>query len=405
MFETLEQLPPDPILGLSAEFKADPNPNKVNLGVGVYKTETGETPIFGALKEAEARLIAAQTTKGYIGQEGDPTFLAEVSKLVLGDDLYAELGANTDNSKVSGVMTPGGSGALRMIAGLIMRTSIGGSQPTVWATSPTWGNHFPLLESAGLKLDSYSYYDAEAGLVDFDAMMAGLGSAKAGDVVLAHACCHNPTGADLSNDQWDTLIDHCADKQLVLFIDMAYQGLAQGLDEDAYSIRQAAQKLPEVLVAVSSSKTFGVYRERAGMAMVIAQADGQAQIAKSHIMTIARRTYSMSPFHGAGVIGHMLADADLNSQWRKEIDEARGRINDLRASLTEKLNTGQDTRDFSYIAKNQGMFSILGLSKDQAVQMRKDAGVYILNSSRINVAGLTRANIDTVVSAVHAVLN
>lgn len=404
MFETLEQLPPDPILGLSAEFKADSNPNKVNLGVGVYKTETGETPIFGALKEAEARLIAEQTTKGYIGQAGDPTFLTEVSKLVLGDDLFENLGGAANDAKVSGVMTPGGSGALRMIAGLIMQTAEGGSQPTVWATNPTWGNHFPLLESAGLKLDSYPYYDSESGLVDFEAMIAGLQSAKPGDVVLAHACCHNPTGADLGKEQWDTFIDYCAEKQLVPFIDMAYQGLAQGLDEDAYGIRKAVETVPEVLVAVSSSKTFGVYRERAGMAMVIAQAPGKAQIAKSHIMTIARRTYSMSPYHGAGVIGYMLADPDLNSQWRKEIDEARERINDLRASLTEKLNSGQDTRDFSYISKNQGMFSILGLSKDQAVQMRTDSGVYILNSSRINVAGLTSSNIDTVVAAVHAVL-
>ncbi len=396
MLECLEMLPPDPILGLSAEFKADPNPAKVNLGVGVYKDDAGITPVFGSIKTAERNLLEAQDTKAYIGQAGDPHYIAGVTRVVLGEELSSKHG-----SEISGVMTPGGSGALRMLAGLIVSSN---PEAVVWTSSPTWGNHKPLLESAGVTLSSYRYYNAETGLVEFEEMLEDLGSAKPGDLVLLHACCHNPTGADLTQEQWDRVIAFCKDKQLVPFLDSAYQGLGVGLDEDAYGMRKAVEVCPEVLIAVSSSKNFGVYRERAGLAMVKGTAE-TAPIAQSHIMSVARRTYSMSAYHGAAVVGAVLADPILEAQWRSELAEARNRINDLRSDLANRLNESQAVRDFSYLVDNKGMFSILGLSADQAKQMRSEHAVYILNSSRINLAGLQASNLDTVVKAVVSVLN
>jgi len=396
MFEKLELLPADPILGLTAEFKQDPNPEKVNLGVGVYKDETGNTPIFKAIKTAESQLLTKQATKSYIPQAGDPNYISGITELVLGSQYTAD-----NQDRIAAAMTPGGSGALRMIAGVIKAA---GTNPTVWSSNPTWGNHFPLLESAGLELKPYAYYNPETGLVDFEAMLAGLETAKPGDVLLLHGCCHNPTGADLTQEHWQQIIALAKDKQLIPFIDLAYQGLGDGLEKDADGIRLAIETCPEVMIAVSSSKTFGVYRERAGLAMMIGTDAETTSKAQSHILSIARRTYSMSAYHGAATVGELLATPELKSQWEQEIETARTRIVELRKDFTNRLNTAQDKKDFSFIEKNKGMFTILGLSKDQVLKMRADSGIYILNSSRISLAGLTTNNMDSVVKSILQVL-
>jgi len=396
MFEKLELLPPDPILGLTTTFKNDPNPAKVNLGVGVYKDETGNTPIFEAIKAAEKSMLEKQTTKAYVPQAGEPEYLEGITKLVLGDSI-----ASKRSELISAAMTPGGSGALRMLAGLVGST---GSDPTVWASNPTWGNHFPLLESAGLKLEPYPYYDGTTGLVNFEAMMSTLEAAKPGDVLLLHGCCHNPTGADLSQEQWQTVISFANEKQLLPFIDLAYQGLGDGLEEDVYGIRLAVQSCPETMIAVSSSKTFGVYRERAGVAIMTSRTSEDSEKALTNILSIARRTYSMSASHGAATIGELLSTPELKSQWENEINVARKRMVGLREEFVTRLNGAQDKKDFSFVSQNKGMFSILGLSLEQVLEMREKSGIYLINSSRISIAGLTDANLDGVVKSIVDVL-
>ncbi len=397
MLEKLDLLPPDPILGLSAEFKEDARPFKVNLGVGVYKNDAGVTPIFDAVKQAEKALLEKQTTKAYIGQAGDPQFLEGITELLLGEELKESLAG-----RVSAAMTPGGSGALRMLAGMIVKT---GANPTVWVSDPTWGNHFPLLESAGLQLKKYPYYSFETGVVDFEAMLAALQQVAAGDIVLLHGCCHNPTGADLSVEQWNQIIALAKEKRFVPFIDTAYQGFSESLDADAYGLRVAAAELPEVLVASSCSKNFGVYRERAGMVLVIGADEAKSKAALSHILVTARRTYSMSSYHGPAIVGEVLNTPALKTLWEQELAEARTRINGLRTDLAAKLNKGQSKKDFSFIDGNSGMFSFLGLSADQAQTLRREHAVYILNSSRINIAGLSSENLDQVVEAISKVIN
>ena len=285
MFEQLNILPADPILGLNQTFQQDKNPNKINLSVGVYQNAKGTTPIFSAVKTAERELLAAQTTKAYAPQAGDPAFIEHMTRLLLGDDLVEQLG-----DRVATVMTPGGCGALRMNAELLV-----GSNPnaTCWVSNPTWANHFPLLQSAGLTLKTYDYYSAETHGVDFSAMLESLNLIPKGDVVLLHGCCHNPTGADLTQAQWDSVIDVLSERELVPFIDVAYQGFGDSLVDDAYGLRQAVSRLPEVLVASSCSKNFGVYRERVGAALVITATASQTAAAKSHILSAARRCYSI----------------------------------------------------------------------------------------------------------------
>jgi len=261
MFENLDILPPDPILGLSQEYLQSQHPNKVNLSVGVYKTDSGNTPIFRAVKIAEQRMIDNQDSKVYIAQQGDPKFLAGMHKLLLGDELSSSL---SDRSSIC--MTPGGCGALRLAAETIYNAN---PTATIWFSSPTWGNHFPLIESAGLKTAEYAYYDQSTGLVDFDAMLAALEQVPAGDLVLLHACCHNPTGADLNQKQWDQVIELAERQGFIPWFDIAYQGFGQSLDADAYSLRTAAKRLPEVVIVASCSKNFGLYRERTGAAIFI----------------------------------------------------------------------------------------------------------------------------------------
>lgn len=396
MFGQLELLPPDPILGLNQTFQQDENPDKINLSIGVYQNAQGLTPIFTAVKKAEQQLLAAQNTKSYAPQAGDPAFLQTMTRLMLGDSLADQL-----QDRVAAVMTPGGCGALRMGAELLVQAKKGA---TVWVSDPTWANHYPLLQSAGLTLKKYSYYSPKTHSVDFNAMLESLQSMPIGDIVLLHGCCHNPTGADITPAQWDQVISVLAERQLTPFIDVAYQGFGDGLDEDAYGVREAVKRLPEVLVAASCSKNFGLYRERIGTVMVVTQDSNATLAARSHILTAARSSYSMPPYHGGGIVGLLLSDASLTAEWKTELEQVRLRMNRLRIQLADGLNEAQSHIDFSFVAESKGMFCYLGIPLEAVHALRADFGIYLLDSTRINVAGLSNENLPVIIDRVSQVL-
>jgi aspartate aminotransferase len=299
-------------------------------------------------------------------------------------------------------MTPGGCGALRLAAETVFNAN---QDSTVWFSTPTWGNHFPLIESAGLNTTEYPYYDTATGLVDFDAMIATLEKIPAGDLVLLHACCHNPTGADLSKDQWDQVIDVAERQGFIPWFDIAYQGFGQSIDDDAYSVRIAAKRLPEVIVVASCSKNFGLYRERTGAALFINKNAKQAEAAKTNAISLMRKSYSMSPFHGGGIVGTILSDTGLTKIWKDELMEVCAHVQNLRNEFANKLNNKQSEKDFTFITQNQGMFSFLGIELDDVLKLRNEYGIYILNSTRLNMAGLSSANIDYVTDSIATVLN
>jgi aspartate aminotransferase len=396
MFELLKTLPADPILGLNQTFQQDNNTDKINLSVGVYQNAQGNTPIFTAVKKAEQELVDLQTTKAYAPQAGDPAFVEHITKLLLGDELVNSLG-----DRVATVMTPGGCGALRMNAELLVQSN---PNTRVWVSDPTWANHYPLLQSAGLTLKTYNYYSADTHGVDFAAMVESLSSIPKGDVVLLHGCCHNPTGADLSQAQWDTVIDILAERELVPFIDVAYQGFGDSLIDDAYGVRLAVSRLPEVLIASSCSKNFGVYRERTGAAMVITTSSAQTAAAKSHILSAARRCYSMSPSHGGAIVGHLLSSEALTQEWKAELESVRTRMNNLRQGLATGLNQAQSKIDFSFVSQSKGMFCYLGIPQQDVLTLRSEFGIYLLESTRINVAGLSEQNLPVIVERVAEVI-
>jgi aspartate aminotransferase len=396
MFTALESYPPDPILRLLADFRADPNPHKVDLGVGVYKDETGHTPIMGAVKAAEARVFAGEDTKSYIGPAGVPEFNVAIKDLIFGPQhpVLAE-------GRVATVLTPGGCGALRVGAELLKRAA---PETTVWVSDPTWANHIPLLGNAGLRIREYPYYDREHSVLRFDAMLSALAEAGARDVVLLHGCCHNPCGGDLSLEQWRAVAELAEKRGFLPFVDLAYQGLGDGLDVDAQGLRLLAERLPEMLVASSCSKNFGLYRERVGSLSVLGQNAQRAEITVSHVNNIVRGIYSMPPSHGGAIVAEILNDPALAQQWRDELDVMRDRINGLRKLLNNKLHARGVDRDFSFVERERGMFSFLGLSADQVTRLIDEYSIYMVNSSRINVAGLSQANADYVVEALATVM-
>ncbi len=386
MFNRLDPLPPDPILGLSAAYKADPRDTKLDLGVGVYKDEAGKTPVMRAVKAAEKQLLDTEHSKSYIAQLGVEAFNAGLPRLVLGDDHPA-----VKDDRVRAVMTPGGTGALRLGAELVTRMN---QASTVWVGDPTWANHIPVLEGAGLELATFPYYDKKAATVLFDQMTTALEKAEAGDVVLLHGCCHNPCGADLSREQWQTMADLVNRKGLLPFIDLAYQGFGDGLDEDAFGVRLMAEQVPEVMVASSCSKNFGLYRERTGGIITIARNTEKAEAAQSHVGSIARAIYSMPPAHGGFLAGMILDDEGLKKQWIEELTGMRNRMNELRSLFVRKMVEKGSPGDFSFIEKQNGMFSFLGIGPEQIERLREEFAIYIVGSSRINVAGISEDNID-----------
>lgn len=396
MFEVLPLLPADPILGLSQAFAKDTNPQKVDLGVGVYKNDQGQTPVMQAVLEAEKLLINSQTTKAYTAPAGIAGANEAATELIFGKALLSSI-----HARVRTIQTPGGCGALRVAAELIQRAK---KSATLWVSTPTWANHIPLLGNAGLTLKEYPYYDYQQHRINFDAMKKQLQTIPAGDMVLLHACCHNPSGADLSKAQWQELSDLFADRNLIPFIDMAYQGFGEGLDEDAYGIRLMSSRLPEVIVATSYSKNFGLYRERAGsLSFVFADAK-QADAGQSQLLSITRALYSMPPSHGASLIDIILHSQELTQVWNSELTSMRHRIANLRVDLVKQLNQLQQKQDFSFIANEKGMFSFLGLTIEQVHQLRTQYNIYMTDNSRISVSGLTANNIGYVSKAIVSVL-
>lgn len=396
MFERFDLLPPDPILGLLAAFREDTSPQKVDLGVGVYKDEEGKTPVLEAVRVAEGLLLQEQQTKVYLGPGGNEQFNASMGKLVLGADHPA-----LRDGRVRTLQAPGGCGSLRLGAELLVAAS---KDATVHVSDPTWANHVPLLGGAGLRLERYPYYDARSGAVKFDAMLERLNALPAGDIVLLHGACHNPTGADLSFEQWQAVTKVLQDRALVPYIDIAYQGLGDGLDEDARGARLVASSVPEALIAVSCSKNFGLYRERVGALIVVGQQSAHAEASASHLRRIARGLYSMPPDHGAAVVARILDDAKLDAMWRNELTAMRERIGELRASLTKALAKTCPGRDFSAVARQRGMFSMLDLPRGAAERLRAEHHIYMVTDGRINIAGLRRGSIDYVANMIGAVV-
>ncbi|MCH9691274.1 MAG: aspartate/tyrosine/aromatic aminotransferase [Gammaproteobacteria bacterium] len=396
MFNHLSQLPADPILGLLSAFRADNNPNKIDLGVGVYKDEAGHTPVLQVVKEAEVRLLRSEESKAYIGPAGAAGFNAAIQQLALGAG-HVVLADN----RVRSVQTPGGCGALRVMAELIQRAKKGA---TIWMSDPTWVNHIPLFGSAGLQIKSYPYYDRDSSKLHFDAMVETLKKVGEGDLVLLHACCHNPSGADLSREQWQVLAKIAQKQGFTPIVDMAYQGFGDSLEEDVYGLRLLAASVPEMLLAVSCSKNFGLYRERVGMAMVLYSDGAAADRGQSQLTNVVRENYSMPPSHGAAIVESILTDAGLRANWEAELIEMRERINGLREGLVGRLKDAGAAKDFDFIRHQKGMFSFLGINPEQVHKLQRDYSIYMVDSSRINIAGLSETNMTYFCRALAAVI-
>jgi len=389
MFETLKAAEPDKILALMEIFREDNRPGKVDLGVGVYKDNAGNTPIMHAIREAEKRLYEQQTTKTYLSPVGDRAFIAAIMKLALGD--------KADLSRVRGVQAPGGSGALRVLAEVLHRARPGA---TVWLSDPTWPNHLPLIGATGLQTGTYPYFDGATGTVRFDAMMDALKKVRSGDIVLLHGCCHNPTGANLNRAQWSDIADLLVERGLFPFVDLAYQGFGDGLEEDAYGVRLLASRVPEMAVAVSCSKNFSVYRDRVGAALIIGRSAEEADIALGQLGGVARSLYSMPPDHAAAAVRIVLEDEALRRDWTEELEAMRLRMISLRVGFAEALRRQSNSDRFDFLARHRGMFSRLGITPEQVNRLREEHGVYIIGDSRINVAGLPQDGLDGLAAAV-----
>lgn len=397
MFESLQRIPQDPILSLMGEFIADKSPSKVDLGVGVYKTPEGLTPILDSVKTAEAYRLRDETSKSYIGGPGNMDFNIAMRELALGKGHKVLL-----ENRVASVQAPGGCGALRLGAELINRIKPG---TKIWMSNPTWANHVPLFGEAGLEIAEYPYYDRASCSVRFDDMVQCLEQeAQAGDVVLLHACCHNPCGADLNPEQWKSLAELCRDKELVPFLDMAYQGFGIGLEEDTIGVRTMADTVDEMFLSISCSKNFGLYRERIGMILTISATASSAEAASSQLINIARGIWSMPPAHGAAIVATILGSDELTKQWHGEVKEMRDRINGLRSQAVSTLNAHCNGADFGFIEKEFGMFSFLGINPEQVQRLKEEFSIYMVSSSRINVAGLNDNNMDYFAKAVAKVL-
>lgn len=396
MFSHLQPAPADPILGLMAAFTQDTRPLKVDLGVGVYKDEAGHTPILPSVKDAERLRWESETTKTYIGMAGEPRFNAAIEQLAFGADAAA-----LRDGRVATAHTPGGTGALRVAADLIKRCR---PDATVWLSDPTWGNHPSVFRAAGLAVREYPYYDPATQSLRGEAMLEALAAVPAGDVVLLHACCHNPSGVDLAPEHWRAVADLALRNGFMPLVDMAYQGFSTGLDADADGVRHLADRLPELLLTTSCSKNFGLYRERIGAISLLGANAAETGVARSHLLSTIRNIYSMPPAHGAVIVATILGDAGLRARWEGELAAMRDRINHYRALFVQRLQAAGVDRDFGFIERQRGMFSFLGITPEQVDRLRDDHGIYMVRSSRANVAGLNAANIDHVTTAMATVL-
>jgi len=395
MFGNLETLPPDPILGVTAAFRADPDPRKIDLGVGVYRDENGNTPVPAAVREAERQVLAAQSSKTYVGPLGNPEFNERIVALALG-----EL-AGTLRERTATIQTVGGCGALRMAAELLHAASPGS---VVHVSDPTWANHEPLLGNSGIALQRYPYYEPATRSVAFDRMLEHIEGLPAGAVLLLHGSCHNPTGVDLELAQWRAVADVLERRGVVPFVDLAYQGLGDDLETDVAGLRLLAARLPTLLLAISCSKNFGLYRERTGALAVIAENAATARAITTHQARIGRRMYSMPPDHGAAVAARVLGEAQLRRAWQDETVAMVARMKALRALLAGRLAGRRPDRDFSWLTGQRGMFSLLGLAPAGIRALCVEEHVYVPPDGRINIAGVSDANVDRVADALVRVL-
>lgn len=396
MFERVAAAPADPILGLNEAFAADTRSQTVNLGVGVFMNDDGITPILGTVKEAEKRLLSDETTKSYLGIAGDVEYGHQVQQLLFGAD--SEL---LSNQRARTAQTPGGTGALRVAAEFLVRQM---GVTRIHVSNPTWANHGNIFNNAGLEVTSYRYFDNDRMGLDFDGMMEDLKEVPANDAVLLHGCCHNPTGADPSTEQWQQLADLSARQGFFVLFDFAYQGFSRSMEEDAAGLRAFTNVIPELLVANSFSKNFGLYNERVGAMTLVASDRFTADSAFSQVKAIIRANYSNPPAHGAKVVATILKDDALRAEWIEEVAQMRHHIQQLRDLMVSKLKERGAKRDFSFIAEQHGMFSFTGLTGEQVKQLREEYGIYMVGSGRINVAGMSKSNIDAVCDAIVSVL-
>ncbi len=387
MLSNLPQQPADALLALIKLHNADPRPTRIDLGVGVYKTGQGDTPVFGAVKAAEQRLVAMQDSKAYLGPEGDMGFVAALMPYVFG-------AANPDrDGRIEGMQTPGGTGSLRLALAMIKRAGCG----QVWMGGPSWPNHAQICADLGLPMQGFNHATAE-GTVDMDALRAAIAKAGEGDAILLHGCCHNPTGIDYSNADWDEIAGLIAEKKLLPLLDLAYQGLGAGMEEDAYGVRRVLAAVPEALIAYSCDKNFGLYRDRTGALYAMAADPAQLPAIMSNGHALARANWSQPPDHGAAAARIVMEDAALTAQWLDELDQMRTRMRQVRARLAAAGKVGGV--DLTPLGSQNGLFSIIPFTPDQVQAMRERHGVYFAGSGRINVAGLTMANIDQFIAAV-----
>ena len=389
MFETLKEQPADKILALMQMFKEDPRADKIDLGVGVYKDASGHTPIMAAIKDAEKLLWEQETTKTYVALAGDPAFSDAMVSLVLGDVVA--------RSNVAAVATPGGTGAVRQAFEL---AKMANPDARVFVSDPTWPNHLSILKHLDIPVVNYRYFDGETRGVDFDSMMSDLADAKAGDVILLHGCCHNPTGANLNLTQWAEVVALLQKTGATPMIDIAYQGFGDGLDEDAAATRLVASSVPETIIAASCSKNFGIYRERTGLLMLVSQDGGAHKMNQGTLAYLNRQNYSFPPDHGARLVTMVLTDPALRSAWTKELEDVRLSMLGLRQSLADELQRLSGSNRFGFLAQHRGMFSRLGTSPDKVELLRQRHGIYMVGDSRLNIAGLNAKSIPILAAAI-----
>ncbi|MGF1778683.1 amino acid aminotransferase [Vibrio nomapromontoriensis] len=396
MFEKVVAAPADPILGLTEEFKKDTRAEKINLGVGIYKNEQGQTPVLATVKKAEAALLENEKTKSYLTIEGTAEYGLAVQKLLFGAD-----SAIVNEKLAKTAQAPGGTGALR-VAGEFIKRQL--SSAKIWISNPTWANHNGVFAAAGIETAQYSYYNSETKDKDFAGMVADLEQAAVGDIVLLHGCCHNPTGIDPTPAEWEQLAKLVADKGLIPLFDFAYQGFAKGVEDDAQGLRTFAKYNKEILVASSFSKNFGLYNERVGAFTLVAASEEIATTAFSQVKGIIRSIYSNPPAHGAAVVTYILNDEALRAEWENEVAEMRDRIQEMRGLFVETLKAEGVDADFSFIERQNGMFSFSGLSKEQVNRLKDEFAIYIVGSGRISVAGMTKSNMTPLCKGIAAVL-
>jgi len=389
MLTNLTPQPADKILQLMQMFREDPRDDKIDLGVGIYKDANGNTPVMRAIKAAEKQLWEVETTKKYTGLAGEPAYGDAMVNLVLGDAVPRD--------RVAAAATPGGTGAIRQAVELIKMAS---PDATIWISNPTWPNHPSIIKYVGMKMAQYRYFDDETCGVDFDGMMADLAGVKAGDVVLLHGCCHNPTGANLNLAQWGEVIASLQKTGAVPFIDIAYQGFGDGLEDDAAAVRMVASSMPETLIAASCSKNFGIYRERTGILMTVSQGSDNQPLAQSTLAYLNRQNFSFPPDHGARLVTMILEDKVLRDDWMEELESVRLGMLALRENLAGELQRLSGSDRFGFLAQHRGMFSRLGASPEKVEVLRAKHGIYMIGDSRMNIAGLNEATIPILAKAI-----